>query len=262
MKGVILAGGTGSRLHPLTRVTNKHLLPIYDKPMIYFPLQTLVNAGIEDIFVVTGGEHFEGIGRLLGSGAKLRESLGIEARVRFAYATQDNAGGIAEALGLARVFVGNDPVAVILGDNVFEDHYLLRDPIQGFQDGAMIFLREVTDDHQLFEIDSTGQRKAKFGIAELVGDRVVGIVEKPVDPKTRYAVTGLYVYDAGVFKIISTLRPSGRGELEITDVNNAYIAQGNMRFALVNGSWTDAGSHESLYRASNLVREQRLREQR
>ncbi len=257
MKGVILAGGTGSRLRPATFVTNKHLLPVYDRPMIYFPLQTLVNAGIEDILVVTGGEHFEGIGKLLGSGAKLKDSLGIEARVRFVYATQDNAGGIAEALGLARGHVSNEPITVILGDNIFQDPYLLRATIANYDGGARIFLKEIKDDDQLFEIDSrTGQRKAKFGIAELVRDKVVGIVEKPVIPKTRFAVTGLYVYPTSVFDIIPTLKPSARGELEITDVNNAFIEKGEMSYSIVDGWWTDAGTPESLYRASTLVREE------
>jgi glucose-1-phosphate thymidylyltransferase len=251
MKGVVLAGGTGSRLRPLTWVTNKHLLPVYDRPMIYYPLNNLLKAGIKDVFVVTGGEHFDAIGRLLGSGKKLKDTLGMEEQVNsFAYGVQDGAGGIAEALGLARQFVGTDPVAVVLGDNIFEDEHLLAEAVKNYTGGAHIFLKELPEDH-LFE-SANGTRRAKFGVAELSGDKVVGIEEKPVNPKTRYAVTGAYIYDNTVFDIIKTLKPSWRGELEITDVNNEYIRRGQMKYTVIKGSWSDAGSIHTLHRATAL----------
>jgi glucose-1-phosphate thymidylyltransferase len=253
MKGVVLAGGTGSRLRPLTWVTNKHLLPVYDKPMIYYPLNNFLKAGISDIFVVTGGEHFDAIGRLLGSGKKLKETLNIDEPVRsLAYGVQDGAGGIAEALGLAEQFVGKDPMAVVLGDNIFEDERILADAVKNFTGGAHIFLKEVPEEI-LFE-STSGTRRAKFGMAELAGDKVVGIEEKPVQPKTRYAVTGAYLYDNAVFDIIKTLNPSWRGELEITDVNNEYIRRGQMKYTVIKGSWSDAGSIHTLHRATALRR--------
>ncbi len=253
MKGVVLAGGTGSRLRPLTWVTNKHLLPVYDKPMIYYPLNNLLKAGVGDIFIVTGGDHFDAVGRLIGSGKKLQETLGIAEPTRsIAFGVQDGSGGIAEALGLARTFVGADPVAVVLGDNIFEDERILADAVKNFTGGAHIFLKEVPDDH-LFE-SSSGTRRAKFGMAELAGDKVVGIEEKPVQPKTRYAVTGAYLYDNAVFDIIKTLKPSWRGELEITDVNNEYIRRGQMKYSIIKGSWSDAGSIPTLHRATALRR--------
>jgi glucose-1-phosphate thymidylyltransferase len=234
MKGVILAGGLGTRLLPMTRVTNKHLLPVYDRPMIYYPLQQMVHAGISDILVVTGGDHAGDFLKLLRNG----HDFGLE-DVRYAY--QEGEGGIAEALGLAEHFAAGDPVAVLLGDNIFQDS--LAEAIASFEDdptGAMILLKEV-DDPQ------------RFGVARLEDGRVVEIVEKPAAPPSRLAVTGCYLYDARVFDVIRGLEPSAREELEITDVNNAYIAWGSMRHHVVSGWWTDAGTVESLHRASALV---------
>lgn len=231
MKGIILAGGTGSRLYPLTKVTNKHLLPVYDKPMIYYPLQTLIAAGIKDIMIVSGRGHVGHFLELLGSGK--------EFGVRLTYEIQEGAGGIAEALGLAESWAGTDNVAVILGDNIFQDD--IRKDVESFEGGAKIFLKEVPDAH-------------RFGVAEVKGNRVLGIEEKPKKPKSNLAVTGLYLYDAGVFEVIKTLKPSGRGELGITDVNNAYIRRGAMEFSVLKGFWSDAGTFESLFKASMLVR--------
>ena len=235
MKGIILAGGTGSRLYPLTKVTNKHLLPVYDKPMIYYPLQTLVAAGIKDIMIVSGRGHVGHFLELLGSG----KDLGV----RLTYEIQEGAGGIAQALGLAEEWAGTDNVAVILGDNIFQDD--IKKDVESFGSGAKIFLKEVTDAH-------------RFGVAEVKGSRVLGIEEKPKVPKSNLAVTGLYLYDAGVFEVIKTLRPSGRGEFEITDVNNAYIRRGAMEFSVLPGFWSDAGTFESLLRASLMVCETSL----
>lgn len=237
MKGVILAGGTGSRLLPLTKVTNKHLLPIYNKPMIYYPLETLIQAGITEILIVSGPGHAGHFLNLLGSGK--------EFGVRIRYEIQDEAGGIAQALGLAERFADDEPVAVILGDNIFEDNF--KPAVANFQEGAMIFLKEVPDPQ-------------RFGVAELHGNKVMGIEEKPKHPKSSYCVTGLYVYDQKVFSVIKTLQPSARGELEITDVNNWYIHHSTMIAHLVSGFWSDAGTFESLFRASGLVKEKIFRE--
>jgi glucose-1-phosphate thymidylyltransferase len=236
MKGIILAGGTGSRLYPLTKVTNKHLLPVYDKPMIFYPLNTLINAGITEIMIVSGRGHAGHFLELLGSGADFGVSL--------TYEIQEGAGGIAQALGLARHFSDNDNVTVILGDNIFED--AVKDAVQSFRSGARIFLKEVPDAH-------------RFGVAEIAGDHIRGIEEKPEYPKSNLAVTGLYMYDAGVFDIIRDLKPSKRGELEITDVNNAYIQKGMMTFSLITGYWSDAGTFDSLLRAGILVQQSRNR---
>lgn len=228
MKGIVLAGGTGSRLFPLTKVTNKHLLPIGTKPMIYYPIEKLIGAGIEEILIVTGTEHMGDVVGLLGSG--------VEFNCRFTYKVQDQAGGIAQALGLAENFCGNDPMTVILGDNIFESS--LKDGVSSWNGvGAKIFIKEVHDPQ-------------RYGVAEIDGDRIVGIEEKPKNPKSNYCVTGIYMYDAGVFEVIKTLKPSGRGELEITDVNNHYIAQGKMGFSMLDGWWTDAGTPDS-YRLAN-----------
>ena len=234
MKGIILAGGTGSRLYPLTKVTNKHLLPVYDKPMIYYPLQTLIDAGIDDIMIVSGKGHAGHFLELLGSGS--------EFGVRLTYEIQDEAGGIAQALALAGDFADDDNVTVILGDNIFLDSVM--DAVQPFETGAQIFLKTVPD-------------AGRFGVAEVDENRrqVLSIEEKPDVLKSNYAVTGLYVYDSSVFEIIRTLKPSGRGELEITDVNNEYIRQGSMKYSVVDGHWSDAGTFESLFRASELVRD-------
>jgi glucose-1-phosphate thymidylyltransferase len=238
-KGVILAGGLGTRLRPLTKVTNKHLLPIYDRPMIYYPLQTLCDAGIRDIMIVTGGNNAGDFLRLLGNGRE----FGLH---DIAYTYQEGEGGIADALKLCEHFVGGDNVVVMLGDNIVQKPiapYVRRFEQQG--SGCRLLLKEV-DDPQ------------RFGVAALDGDRIVGIEEKPSVPSSRFAVTGVYMYDARVFDYARDLRPSARGELEITDVNNAYIEAGDCRFDILDGWWTDAGQFESLYRATQLVAEDRL----
>jgi len=231
MKGVILAGGTGSRMMPCTKVTNKHLLPVYNKPMIYYPLEKLIESGIKDILIVSGPGHAGHFLNLLGSGK--------EFGVRLTFEIQDEAGGIAQALGLAEDFADKGPVTVILGDNIFEDSIRLE--VKNFLGGARVFLKEV-DSPQ------------RFGVAELKNDRVVNIEEKPKNPKSKYAVTGLYIYDNDVFDVIKTLKPSGRGELEITDVNNHYIKKGKMQASMLKGFWSDAGTFDSLMRASQLVK--------
>lgn len=232
MKGIILAGGTGSRLYPLTKVTNKHLLPVYDRPMIYYPLQTLLTAGITDIMIVSGRGHAGHFLELLGSGADFN--------ARFTYEIQDEAGGIAQALALAEDFADDEDVAVILGDNIYQDN--VTDTIQSFTTGAHIFLKPVPD-------------AARFGVAEVDKDRgrVRCIEEKPDVPKSDYAVTGLYIYNNDVFDVIKTLKPSGRGELEITDVNNEYIRQKAMGYSVLDGYWSDAGTFGSLLRAGVMV---------
>jgi glucose-1-phosphate thymidylyltransferase len=230
MKGIILAGGTGSRLFPLTKVTNKHLLPVYDKPMIYYPLHTLINAGITEIMIVSGRGHAGHFLELLGSGMEFGVSL--------TYEIQETAGGIAQALGLAESWADDDGVAVILGDNIFQD--TMKSDVASFKEGAKIFLKEVID-------------AQRFGVAELKKDHVISIEEKPQSPKSNFAVTGLYLYDPEVFSIIRTLKPSGRGELEITDVNNAYLEKDMMQYAILKGFWSDAGTFDSLLRASILV---------
>lgn len=234
MKGIILAGGTGSRLFPLTKITNKHLLPIFDKPMVYYPIQTLVDAGVKDILLVTGGKNSGDFLRLLGNG----KEFGLK---HFNYTYQEGEGGIAEALALAEHFADNDKVCVILGDNLIEGN--IREQVEDFErqeSGARIFLKEVPD-------------AERFGVAEIEGDRILGIEEKPAKPKSNYAVTGVYLYDHTVFAKCRDLKPSARGELEITDVNNAYIREGTMTFARLEGWWTDAGTFDSLLRAANLV---------
>ena len=239
MKGVVLAGGLGKRLEPLTRITNKHLLPVYDRPMIYYPLQTLVDAGITQILLVTGGANAGDFLRLLGNG----EAFGLK---HLDYTYQRGEGGIAEALGLAEHFAAGEPIVVILGDNLVEKSikpYVERFAAQRV--GAKILLKEVKD-------------PGRFGVAELQGDRIIGIEEKPKHPKSSLAVTGLYLYDAQVFQIIKTLKPSARGELEITDVNNAYIRLRQMTYDILEGWWTDAGLPETLYQAATLVRRSRL----
>lgn len=250
MKGIILAGGSGSRLRPLTLVTNKHLLPVYDKPMIAWPLFNLVKAGIKDIFVVTGGDHFSAIGGLLGSGDLDDMSrIGIETSVNISYGVQKKPAGIAHALGLAKEFAGLDPITVVLGDNIFQDLDFLSEAAAKFKEGARIFLKKVPD-ASLYEDTEKGTR-AKYGVAEILEGRVASIEEKPVKPKSNLAVTGAYIYDASVFEIVKKLKPSARGELEITDVNNAYIRLGAMKYSVIQGEWTDAGSIESLKHASD-----------
>lgn len=233
MKGIILAGGTGSRLYPLTKVTNKHLLPVGRLPMIYHPIHKLTESGVSDILIVTGIEHMGDIVTLLGSGKAFK--------CRFTYKVQDEAGGIAQALALAEEFAKGDQVVVILGDNVFEDE--LTPFVKNFKKqkkGARILLKEVSDPQ-------------RFGVADFDEKKIVSIEEKPKKPKSNYAVTGVYFYDSEVFSVIKTLKPSGRGELEISDVNNAYLKKGKMEYDILSGWWTDAGTFESLERATLLV---------
>ena len=234
MKGIILAGGLGTRLYPLTKVTNKHLLPVYDKPMIYYPIQTLINAGIDDILIVTGGNNAGDFLRLLGNG----KEFGLK-HINYTY--QEGEGGIAEALGLAEFFAAREKICVVLGDNLIEKN--VRKAVEAFEmqkEGAKILLKEVPDPQ-------------RFGVPELKGDQVVRIEEKPKKPKSRYAVIGIYLYDAMVFDMIKSLKPSQRGELEITDVNNRYIEKGVMTWDILEGWWTDAGTFESLLVANDLV---------
>jgi len=236
MKGVVLAGGLGSRLRPLTSVTNKHLLPVYDQPMIYYPIQTLVNAGITDIMIVTGGNSAGDFLKLLGNG----KAFGLK---HLNYTYQEGEGGIAAALSLVEHFAGKDPICVVLGDNIIEGNIrAAADSYRQQERGAKILLKKVSDPQ-------------RFGVPELDGQRVLRIEEKPPEPKSEYAVIGIYMYDARVFEIIRTLIPSGRGELEITDVNNAYIDRDEMTWGELEGWWSDAGTFESLLHASNLVAE-------
>jgi glucose-1-phosphate thymidylyltransferase len=234
LKGVVLAGGTGSRLLPLTRVTNKHLLPVYDKPMIYYPIQTLVDAGIDSILLVTGGKGAGDFLRLLGNG----RAFGLK---HMNYTYQEREGGIADALALAEHFADAGPICVILGDNIIECN--IREAAKKFAGqakGAKIILKKVPDPQ-------------RFGVAEIHGNQVINIEEKPKIPKSDYAVTGIYFYESSVFEKIHRLKPSGRGELEITDVNNFYIAEGTLTYEILEGWWTDAGTFESLLRANNFV---------
>jgi glucose-1-phosphate thymidylyltransferase len=234
MKGVVLAGGLGKRLHPLTKITNKHLLPVYDKPMIFYPLQTLINAGIDDILIVTGGNHAGDFLRLLGNG----KEFGLK---HLNYTYQEGEGGIADALASAEHFSEHQKMVVILGDNLIEGNII--QPVQDFgkqEEGARILLKEVPDPQ-------------RFGVPEMADGKLLHIEEKPQVPKSKYAVIGIYMYDGRVFDIIRTLKPSDRGELEITDVSNAYISQGTMTYDILKGWWSDAGTFESLLGASNLV---------
>ncbi len=236
MKGVILAGGLGTRLHPLTKVTNKHLLPIYSKPMIYYPIETLVQGGVKDILLVTGGNSAGDFLRLLGNGKR----LGIRS---MNYTYQEGEGGIADALFLAQDFADGEKIVVILGDNIFEEDISpFVDSFKKQSRGARLLLKKVPDPE-------------RFGVAEVKAGKVTRIVEKPKTPKSDYAVVGLYMYDAQVFDIIRPLRPSGRGELEITDVNNAYLKRDQLEYDILKGFWSDAGTFESLYRAGRLIAE-------
>ncbi|MED4954837.1 sugar phosphate nucleotidyltransferase [Paenibacillus macerans] len=235
MKGIILAGGTGSRLFPLTKVTNKHLLPVGKYPMIFHSVNKFKQAQITDILIITGKDHMGDVVNLLGSGREMG--------VSFTYKVQDEAGGIAQALGLAEEFVNQDQMVVILGDNVFADD--ISPYVSNFKkqkNGAKILIQEVND-------------PKRFGVPELKGNRIVSIEEKPQAPKSNYAVTGIYMYDHKVFEIINTLKPSTRGELEITDVNNAYIERGEITYDILKGWWTDAGTHPSLARANELAKD-------
>ncbi len=234
IKGIVLAGGLGSRLYPLTKVTNKHLLPVYNKPMIYYPVEMLLKAGIRDVMIVTGGTSAGDFMRLLGDG----HELGLKS-LSFTY--QEGEGGIAQALSLTERFSGGNKVVVVLGDNLFEDN--IAPFVKKFakqEKGARILLREVSDAH-------------RFGVAEIKNGKIERIVEKPKKPKSRLAVTGIYFYDSLVYRIVKTLKPSGRGELEITDVNNAYLQADSLKFDILKGYWTDAGTFESLFRANQLA---------
>ncbi|HPN73010.1 MAG TPA: sugar phosphate nucleotidyltransferase [Candidatus Omnitrophota bacterium] len=236
MKGIVLAGGLGSRLFPLTKITNKHLLPVYDKPMIYYPIQTLVDAGITEIMVVTGGSHAGSFLRLLGNGTE----FGLKG-INYAY--QEKEGGIAEALGLAEYFADNDKCVVILGDNIIEKS--IKSEVEKFaaqKKGARIMIKESSNPE-------------RFGVVEFDGKKIKRIIEKPKNPPTNYIVTGVYMYDPQVFDFIKGLDPSDRGELEITDVNNMYIKKGQLEYSMLDGWWTDAGTFRSLRRATNLVAE-------
>ena len=241
MKGIILAGGLGSRLRPLTKVTNKHLLPVYDKPMIYYPLETLVQAGIEEIMIVTGGNSAGDFLRLLGNGRE----FGLK---HIDYTYQEGEGGIADALRLCEHFADDERICVILGDNIIQDD--ISPYAQKFEQqasGARLLLKEVSDPE-------------RFGVPELANGKIVNIEEKPDSPKSSYAVTGVYFYDQRVFDFIGTLKPSARNELEITDVNNAYIASNDLYYDVLDGWWTDAGQFESLHLAANLIAADRQRE--
>lgn len=234
MKGVVLAGGTGSRLFPLTKVTNKHLLPVFDKPMVYYPIQTLVNAGITEILLVTGGNNAGEFLRLLGNG----KAFGLK---HMNYTYQEHEGGIAEALGLAEHFAEEKPICVVLGDNLIE--YNICQVAENFKSqprGAKVILKKVPD-------------AQRFGVAEIRGNRVVNIEEKPKAPKSDNAVIGIYFYDKSIFEKIHRLKPSGRGELEITDVNHFYIEEGTLTYEVLDRWWTDAGTFESLLRANHFV---------
>lgn len=234
MKGVILAGGLGTRLHPLTKITNKHLLPVHDQPMIYYPIQTLINAGIDDIMIVTGGNSAGDFLRLLGNG----KDFGLK---HLNYTYQEGEGGIADALSLVEHFADDDPICVVLGDNIIEGN--IRAAADAYREqgkGAKILLKKVHDPQ-------------RFGVPEIEGNKVVKIEEKPENPRSDFAVIGIYFYDSTVFDVIKTLVPSGRGELEITDVNNHYIDRGEMTWDELSGWWTDAGTFESLLHASNLA---------
>ncbi len=234
MKGVILAGGLGTRMLPCTKITNKHLLSVYDRPMIYYPLQALINAGIEDILIVTGGNFAGHFLQLLGNG----KEFGLK-EVHYTY--QEGEGGIADALRLAEDFADGGRLCVILGDNIIEKN--IREAVRAYEaqeSGARILLKEVPDPQ-------------RFGVPVMDGDKIVRIEEKPAQPRTSYAVTGIYFYDSLVFDLIRKLKPSERGELEISDVNNMYLERGLLQWSLLDGWWTDAGTFESLLRASNLV---------
>jgi len=234
MKGIILAGGLGKRLYPLTKITNKHLLPIYNKPMIYYPLETLVDAGIKDILIVTGGHHAGEFLRLLGNG----HQFGLK-HINYTY--QEGEGGIADALRLAEHFSDGQKITVILGDNIIEKS--IKKQVERFDrqpEGARILLKKVSDPQ-------------RFGVAEIKNGKVVSIEEKPKKPKSNYIVTGIYMYDEQVFEITKKLKPSGRGELEITDVNNAYLKKSQLTYDMMEGWWTDSGTFDSLIRANNLV---------
>lgn len=235
MKGVLICGGSGTRLRPLTDITNKSLLPVYDKPLVLYPLQVLLDAGIKHIVIISGSEHVDQMASFLGSGSQ----FGCE----FSYRVQDKASGIAQALGLAESFADGDDICAILGDNVYFDH--LGDSIRSFKSGAHLFLKEVPD-------------AKRFGVATMQGDQITSIEEKPLEPKSNMAVTGCYVYDHRCFDVIRSLKPSARGEYEITDVSDWYVRQGTAKATILEKPWIDAGTFESLFKATELVRTERM----
>jgi len=240
MKGVILAGGLGTRMYPLTKVTNKHLLPIYNKPMIYYPIQTLVDAGITNIMIVTGGNSAGDFMRLIGNG----HEFGLK---QVSYAYQEGEGGIAAALSLAEPFAGDDRIVVILGDNIIESNIKpFADRYRKQKSGAKILLKKVPDPE-------------RFGVPTLKNNKIIRIDEKPKNPASSFAVIGIYMYDGYVFDVIKNLKPSRRGELEITDVNNAYLKKGNLSYDIMDGWWTDAGTFDSLLKATNLVADKAMK---
>jgi len=232
MKGVILAGGTGSRLYPLTKVTNKHLLPVGNQPMIYYPVQKLIQAGITDILIVTGVDHMGDVVQLLGSGK--------EFDCKFTYRVQEDAGGIAQALLLAEDFANKQPLTVILGDNIFQGS--IKDAVNQFESGASLLIKEVQD-------------PKRFGVATIRDNKIIKIEEKPQNPESNYAITGIYIYDDNVFDIIKNCKPSARGELEISEVNALYLEKNEVRYSILDGWWSDAGTFSSLSKASELVSE-------
>ncbi len=235
MKGVILAGGRGTRLHPLTAITNKHLLPVYNKPMILYPINTLKTAGVQEIMIVCGKEHAGHFMNFLGSGA--------DHGVKLSYSLEHNASGIATALSLAEDFAKDDSVAVILGDNIFEDNFSKEVGAFSNRDGAKVFLKQVDDPH-------------RFGVAEIQDDKIISIEEKPRNPKSNYATVGFYLYNNDIFEKIKTLKPSARGEFEITDIHNMYIAENKLSYGMVNGYWSDAGTFESLFKTAAWMADQ------
>jgi len=232
MKGVILAGGQGTRLRPLTSITNKHLLPVYNKPMILYPLETLKKAGLKEIMIVCGKEHAGHFMNFLGSGK--------DYGVKLSYSLQHGAGGIAEALSLAEDFTKKDSIAVVLGDNIFEDNFSKEVSMFNNQEGAKVFLKQV-------------ENPARFGVAEIQGDKIIGIEEKPKNPKSNYATVGFYLYNNDIFEKIKTLKPSARGEFEITDIHNMYISENKLSYGMVNGYWSDAGTFESLLKTAAWI---------
>jgi len=236
MKGVLICGGTGTRLRPLTEITNKSLLPVYDQPLIYYPLSVLIEAGIHEIVVISGTEHIDQMASFLGSGARFGCDL--------SYKVQETPGGIAQALGLAEEFAENDDICAILGDNIYFDNF--AEQIKSFQKGAHLFVKEVSD-------------VERFGVVEIKDGKVTSIEEKPMKPKSRYAATGCYIYDARCFDIIRNLKPSARGEFEITDVSDWYLQHGELSATILKDEWIDAGTFESLHRASVLVRDRKLK---
>jgi glucose-1-phosphate thymidylyltransferase len=266
MKGVILAGGTGSRLYPCTKVTNKHLLPVYDRPMIFYPLMALVKSGIEDIMIITGKEHAGDFAELLGDGdefkkdlLKLEPTIDKNVKIRLTYRVQSGPNGIADGLRLAKDFVGNDNCIVILGDNIFLDDISKNiTNFKGKENGAFIFLKKLPD-NELYGIIK-GEKRARFGIAEIDNNKIINVVEKPLskDCKTNLVIIGIYMYTPDVFEKIEKLKPSWRGEYEITDVNEMYIKENNLEYCILDGMWSDAGTIKTLNTASEIIEKSKM----